>query len=96
MTCYSLFGNVSHAKVYPGVLNISLSISIVQSIDISKFSVCHFHYITCVEKLLNKKLGLKPMSSEWTAAVLPLTQKPKSIMYIKSISGQKKLQNLDI
>jgi len=44
-THYSLFGNVSHAKTHPGILNISLSISIAnQSIDISKFSVRHLHY----------------------------------------------------
>ena len=40
---YSLFGNVSNAKIYPGILDISVSISIAhQSIDISEFHVCHF------------------------------------------------------
>jgi len=59
VTHYSLLGNVSHTKTYPGILNISLSISIVhQSIDISKFSVCHLHYIPvmCVKNYLTEKL----------------------------------------
>jgi len=39
---YSLFGNLSRTKTYPGILNISLSIFIAhQLIDILKFSVCH-------------------------------------------------------
>jgi len=55
---YSLFGNVSCAKTYPGILNISLNISIAhQSIDISKFNVCHLHYIIRVKKLLNEKIA---------------------------------------
>jgi len=45
-----LFGNVSSVTTYPGIFNISLSISIAhQSIDISKFSVSH------LKKLLNEK-----------------------------------------
>ena len=56
VTRYSLFGNLSRAKTYPGILNISLSISIAhQLIDILKFNVCHFHYNSvCIKKLLNK------------------------------------------
>jgi len=55
---YSLFGNVSSSKIYPGILNISLSISIAhQSIDILKFSVCHLHQIMCIKKLLNEKIA---------------------------------------
>jgi len=57
---YSLFGNVSCTKTYPSILNISLSISIAhQSINVSKFSVCHFHYIMRIKKLLNEKISLK-------------------------------------
>jgi len=42
---YSLFGNLSHAKTYPGILNISLGTSIAhQLLDILKFSICHLHY----------------------------------------------------
>ena len=44
--CNRLFGCVSHTKTYPGIFDISVSICIAhQLIDISKFSVCHFHYI---------------------------------------------------
>jgi len=54
--CYSLFGNVSHAKTYPGILNISLSISVAhQSIDISKVSVYHLHYIMHVKIIIERK-----------------------------------------
>jgi len=50
---YSLFGNVSRTKTYPGILNILLSISIAhQSIDILKFCVCHLRVF---KKLLHEK-----------------------------------------
>jgi len=48
--CYNLFGNVSHAKTHPGILNIIKSVSIciaAQSFDILKFSVCHSLYNVC-------------------------------------------------
>ena len=57
--------SVSIAKTYPSILNnvILVGISIAhQSVDISKFSACHFHYtISYVcEKLLNEKdIGLE-------------------------------------
>jgi len=44
-TRYSLFGNLSRTKTYPGIFNISLSISIAHQLTyISRFSVCHLHY----------------------------------------------------
>jgi len=85
---YSLFGNFSHAKTYPVILNISPSISIAhQSIDILKFSVCHLHYTMHVLK----SIEWKKIASSGTqicalqtafpvaAAVLPLTQNLKSL-----------------
>jgi len=60
-------------KTTLGILNISLSISIVHpSIDISKFNVCHFHCI--FKKMFKQKkhllmLGFEP-TSEWTEQLL--------------------------
>jgi len=72
--CFSVFGNVSCAKTYPGILNISVSVSIAyQSIDILNFS--------------NEKFGFEPTTPVWSAAVLPLRQKPKII----TLTGHKKL-----
>jgi len=75
--------------MYPGILNISVSISIAhQSIDILKFIFCHFHYMANTrKKLSNGKNQFKPSSPEWTAAVLPVTQKPKTITSSTYVTG---------
>ena len=78
--CYNLLGNISHAKTYPGFLNISLSIFIAhQLIHISNFSICHFHCTICVKKLLNEKICCKWDTNPHLQCEQLLTQKPKII-----------------
>jgi len=79
---YSLFNNVCHTKIYPGVLNISLSISIAhQSIDtVSRNSV--FVTFTIHKKNWTKKSassgtwtrGLQPASPVSTCCAITITK----------------------
>jgi len=97
-----LFSNVCCAKIYPDILNISLSISIAhQSIDISKPNVCHLHYTMHVKKLLNKK---NASSGTWTrrlqhtspvSSCCATTYTKIQNYYNVSITGHKKLKKLD-
>jgi len=93
VTDYSLFGNVSCNKTYPGIFNISVNTSIAhQSIDIMKFSVCHFHYVANVhlKNFWAKILQLQPASPVCVNNCCVPT-------YTKSSSPQldKKLNKLD-
>jgi len=63
---YSLFGNVSHAETDPGILNVSVSISIAhQLIDTSKFNVCHFYkrYILLDKNFFPSQIWASSMNS---------------------------------
>jgi len=71
--CYSLFGNVSCAKTYPGILNLSVGISIVhQSIDISKVSVCHLHYIMSIKKAIEQKIASSGAQTQTLESTSPV------------------------
>jgi len=81
---YSLFSNVCHTKIYPGILNISLGISIAhQSIDIAKLSSLYNAHLKnyWMKKTLQVGLELVYFNThhQWAAAVLPLTQKSNTI-----------------
>jgi len=80
---YSLFGDVFHAKTYPGVLNISMSISTAhQSIDILKVSVSHFHYIVHYQLL---DIGSHKQ--------LSIEQTNKHVHFARNVPIRKKLAN---
>jgi len=50
--------NVSCTKTYPGILNNYITEHLCSpSIDILKFSVCHFHYIMCIKNYWKNKFA---------------------------------------
>jgi len=101
-TRYSLYGNHSHAKTYPGILNISLSISTAQQlIDILNSVFVTFTIQCWLKNYWTKKLlqvglepaDLKPMSpvSSYCAITYTKTWSHHNV----SITGHKKLKKLD-